>query len=69
MATLVFNKPECEPKREKHRLLSHDVFLLLSYQQHLGRKPRSAKLQAWVQWVKQCMHGFYALPLAKASGG
>lgn len=36
MATLFFNKPECERKREKHRLLSPDVFLLLSYQQHLG---------------------------------
>lgn len=36
MATLFFNKPECERKREKRRLLSPDVFLLLSYQQHLG---------------------------------
>lgn len=39
MATLFFNEPECERKRGKHRLLSPDVFLLLSYQQHLGSKP------------------------------
>lgn len=36
MATLFFNKPECECERDKHRRLSHDVFFLLSYQQHLG---------------------------------
>jgi hypothetical protein len=35
MATLVFNKPECDREMEKHMMF----FLLISYQQYSGRKP------------------------------
>lgn len=46
---------------KKHRRLSHDVFLLLSYQQYLGWKPRSTKHPAWVRWVKQHIYEIYTL--------
>lgn len=53
MATLFYNKPECERKREGHRRPSHDVFLLLSHHQHLGWKPGSAKHRAWAHEVSK----------------
>lgn len=52
MATLVYNKPECERKREGHGRPSH-VFLLLSHHQHLGWKPGSAKHRAWAHGVSK----------------